>query len=95
MNANQASQICEINPGDWSAPHSKNQEPTANKRLIKMLTKNGVSVYLISEYKTTSYCPACESELEQTCPKSSPLSKKQAANRITPWSAEVQKLFMS
>ncbi|CEP17069.1 hypothetical protein [Parasitella parasitica] len=51
--------------GDWSAPNSKNQEPTVNKGLIKMLKKNGFPVYLINEYKTSSYCPACESELEQ------------------------------
>lgn len=35
--------------GDWSAPNTKYQEPTRNKGLIRMLKKNGFTVYLINE----------------------------------------------
>ncbi|CEG82723.1 hypothetical protein RMATCC62417_16752 [Rhizopus microsporus] len=50
--------------GNWSAPNTKYHELTRNKRFISMLKKNGFSVYLINEYKTSSYCPTCENELE-------------------------------
>ncbi|KAG2191956.1 hypothetical protein INT47_004739 [Mucor saturninus] len=51
--------------GNWSAPNVKYQEPTRNKGLIDMLKKNGFKLYLIDEYKTSSFCPACESPLEK------------------------------
>lgn len=50
--------------GDWSAPNTKFQDPTRNKGLITMLKKNGFSVYLINEFKTSSHCPTCEEKLE-------------------------------
>ncbi|KAI8083294.1 uncharacterized protein B0P05DRAFT_610463 [Gilbertella persicaria] len=50
--------------GNWSAPNTKFQEPTRSKGLIKMLKKAGFTVLLIDEFKTSSYCPTCESELE-------------------------------
>ena len=50
---------------DWSAPNVKYQEPTRSKGLSRMLKKNGVVVYLINEYKTSSHCPTCENELEK------------------------------
>lgn len=51
--------------GDWSAPNTKYQEPTRNKGLIRMLKKNGFVVYLTDEYKTSTFCPTCESKLEK------------------------------
>ncbi|KAG1439324.1 hypothetical protein G6F56_012328 [Rhizopus delemar] len=51
--------------GDWSAPNTKYQEPTRNKRLIRMLKKNGFVVYLTDEYKTSIFCPTYESKLEK------------------------------
>ncbi|RCH83078.1 hypothetical protein CU098_001197, partial [Rhizopus stolonifer] len=51
--------------GDWSAPNAKFQEPTRNKGLLRYLKKNGFSIYIINEYKTSTYCPACKySEME-------------------------------
>ncbi|KAG2192045.1 hypothetical protein INT47_006692 [Mucor saturninus] len=51
--------------GNWSAPNVKYQEPTRNKGLIDMLKKNGFKLYLIEEYKMSSFSPACESPLEK------------------------------
>jgi hypothetical protein len=51
--------------GNWSAPHVRYQEPTRSKGLITMLKKNGFKVYLIDEFKTLSFCPECESQLEK------------------------------
>ncbi|KAI9472338.1 MAG: hypothetical protein EXX96DRAFT_602747 [Benjaminiella poitrasii] len=51
--------------GDWSAPNTKFQEPIRNKGFIRILKKNGFTVYLINEYKTSSHCPHCESALEK------------------------------
>ncbi|KAG2210265.1 hypothetical protein INT47_003250 [Mucor saturninus] len=51
--------------GNWSAPNTKFQEPTRNKGLIQMLKKNGLTVYLIDEFKTSSHCPDCGDVLEQ------------------------------
>ncbi|KAI8056431.1 hypothetical protein BDF21DRAFT_497829 [Thamnidium elegans] len=50
--------------GDWSAPNTKFHKPTRNKNLIAMLKKNGFTVYLVNEYKTSSFCPGCEHALE-------------------------------
>ena len=50
--------------GNWSAPMVKYQEPTRSKGLINMLKKNGFTVYLIDEFKTSSVCPKCEGDLE-------------------------------
>ncbi|KAI7904973.1 uncharacterized protein BX663DRAFT_484320 [Cokeromyces recurvatus] len=49
---------------NWSAPNIKYQEPTRNKGLISMLKKNDFEVYLIDEFRTSSFCPDCESSLE-------------------------------
>ncbi|KAG1132741.1 hypothetical protein G6F37_013339 [Rhizopus arrhizus] len=64
--------------GEWSAPNVKYQEPTRNKGLIRMLKKNGLVVYLINEYKTSSHCPTCENELEKfkTVPNPRPYQRK-------------------
>lgn len=51
--------------GNWSAPNVKFQEPTRNKGLIRMLKKNGFPVFLIDEFKTSSFCPECEHALEK------------------------------
>ncbi|GAA5807736.1 hypothetical protein MFLAVUS_001111 [Mucor flavus] len=51
--------------GNWSAPNIKYQEPTRSKDLIATLKKNGFKLYLIDEYKTSSFCPECESPLEK------------------------------
>ncbi|CEG74416.1 hypothetical protein RMATCC62417_09640 [Rhizopus microsporus] len=66
--------------GDWSVPNTKYHEPTRNKGLISMPKKNGFSVYLVNEYKTSSYCPTCESELEtfKTVPNPRPYQRIQA-----------------
>ena len=50
--------------GNWSAPNQKFQDPTRNKGLIEMLKKNGFTVYLIDEFRTSSVCPSCSSDLE-------------------------------
>ena len=50
--------------GNWSAPMVKHQEPSRSKGLINMLKKNGFTVYLIDEFKTSSVCPKCEGDLE-------------------------------
>ncbi|KAG1141528.1 hypothetical protein G6F37_007603 [Rhizopus arrhizus] len=64
--------------GDWSAPNVKYQVPTRSKGLIEMLKKNGFVVYLINEYKKSSYCPTCENELEKfkTVPNPRPYQRK-------------------
>ncbi|KAI8082109.1 hypothetical protein BDF21DRAFT_438117 [Thamnidium elegans] len=49
--------------GNWSSLNTKYQEPTRNKGLIKMLKKNGIAVYLINEFRTSSICPICENKL--------------------------------
>ncbi|GAA5811705.1 hypothetical protein MFLAVUS_005146 [Mucor flavus] len=51
--------------GNWSAPNVKFQESTRNKGLIKMLKKNGFEVYLIDEFRTSSFCSKCENRLEK------------------------------
>ncbi|EIE79429.1 hypothetical protein RO3G_04134 [Rhizopus delemar RA 99-880] len=51
--------------GDWSVPNVKYQRPTRSKGLIRMSKKNGLAVYLINEYKTSSHCPTCENEVEK------------------------------
>ena len=51
--------------GNWSAPNTKFQEPTRNKGLIQMLKKNGLTVFLIDEFKTSSRCPDCGDVLEK------------------------------
>ncbi|CEP15153.1 hypothetical protein [Parasitella parasitica] len=51
--------------GNWSAPNTKYQDPTRNKGLRRMLKKNGFPLYLIDEFRTSSFCPKCESDLEK------------------------------
>ncbi|RCH99918.1 hypothetical protein CU097_014140 [Rhizopus azygosporus] len=51
--------------GNWSAPNVKYQEPIRNKGLLKMLQKNAFKVYLIDEFRTSSFCPVCEKSLEK------------------------------
>ncbi|ORE13482.1 hypothetical protein BCV71DRAFT_189089, partial [Rhizopus microsporus] len=50
---------------DWSAPNMKFHEPTRSKGSLQTLEKNGRSVYLINEQKTSTWCRECkEHELE-------------------------------
>jgi hypothetical protein len=49
--------------GNWSAPHSKFQEPNRNKGLIRFL-KNEFNIFLIDEFKASSFCLLCEGRLE-------------------------------
>ncbi|KAI7905402.1 uncharacterized protein BX663DRAFT_280897 [Cokeromyces recurvatus] len=51
--------------GNWSAPNVKFQESTRNKGLINMLKKNDFKVYLVDEFRTSSFCPNCENRLEK------------------------------
>ncbi|KAG1638458.1 hypothetical protein G6F44_008811 [Rhizopus delemar] len=64
--------------GDWSVPNVKYQRPTRSKGLIRMSKKNGLAVYLINEYKTSSHCPTCENEVEKfkTVPNLRPYQRK-------------------
>ncbi|KAG2232846.1 hypothetical protein INT48_006298 [Thamnidium elegans] len=50
--------------GNWSAANTKCHKPTRNKNLIHMLKKNGHTVHLIDEFKTSSKYPKCEDDLE-------------------------------
>ncbi|PHZ14271.1 uncharacterized protein RHIMIDRAFT_236254 [Rhizopus microsporus ATCC 52813] len=70
--------------GDWSAPNTKYHEPTRNKDLISMLKKSGFSVYLIKEYKTSSYYPTCESGLKtfKTVPNPHPYQRSKDPNIV-------------
>lgn len=45
--------------GNWSAPTVKSQEPTRNKGLLRYLHKSGFSIYMLNEYKTSTWCPSC------------------------------------
>ncbi|RCH90917.1 hypothetical protein CU097_009508 [Rhizopus azygosporus] len=47
-----------------SVPNTTFHEPTRNKGLIRMLKKNGLTVHLIDEFKTSSKCPNCEDDLK-------------------------------
>ncbi|KAI9486710.1 MAG: hypothetical protein EXX96DRAFT_627153 [Benjaminiella poitrasii] len=51
--------------GNWLAPNNKFQEPTRNKGYIRILKKNGFTVYLINERKTSPHCPQCGSALKK------------------------------
>ncbi|ORE09056.1 hypothetical protein BCV72DRAFT_321325 [Rhizopus microsporus var. microsporus] len=50
--------------GNWPAPDTKYQELTRNKGLIQMLKEDGSVVFLIDEFRTSSFCPLCEGRLE-------------------------------
>jgi hypothetical protein len=51
--------------GDWMASYVKFHKPIRGKGMRRMLRKEGFTVLLINEYKTSSLCPECEiSELE-------------------------------
>ncbi|KAI9256066.1 hypothetical protein EDC94DRAFT_586909 [Helicostylum pulchrum] len=55
---------CVLVLGNWSAANVRFQDPTRIKGLIKSLKKNGLKVFLIDEFRTSSFCPLCESRLE-------------------------------
>ncbi|KAI7895473.1 uncharacterized protein EV154DRAFT_573288 [Mucor mucedo] len=77
--------------GNWSAPNVKFQEPTRNKGLIDMLKKNGFKLYLIDEYKTSSFCPTCESPLEKFKTIVNPIiSKTKNADHYMSWITSCQ-----
>ncbi|KAI9274976.1 hypothetical protein EDC94DRAFT_666624 [Helicostylum pulchrum] len=70
----------------WSATYKTNlfHEPTRNKGLIEMLKKNGFTMYLINEYKTSSICPNYEHTLEtfKTVPDPRPY-RQTAMSKVT------------
>ncbi|KAJ1729262.1 hypothetical protein LPJ61_003610, partial [Coemansia biformis] len=45
--------------GNWSAPMQRYHEPARGKGMRRMMREHGQMVYLIDEYKTSKYCPAC------------------------------------
>ncbi|CEG84103.1 hypothetical protein RMATCC62417_17951 [Rhizopus microsporus] len=69
--------------GNWSAPNMKFHEPTRNKGLLRTLEKNGLSVYLINEYKTSIWCPECKEHQLEPFKKVQNPRKKQRVNRET------------
>jgi hypothetical protein len=56
-----------------------------------MLKKNGFIVYSVNEYKTSSYCPTCENELEKfkTVPNPRPYQRKKKLDVLCNCFAEV------
>ncbi len=50
--------------GNWSAPRSKFQESTRSKGLIRFLKKSEFNIFLIDEFRTSSFCPLCGGRLE-------------------------------
>ncbi|GAA5794846.1 hypothetical protein HPULCUR_000194 [Helicostylum pulchrum] len=69
---------------NWSASNTKFHEPTRNKGLIEMLKKNGFTMYLINEYKTSSIFPNYEHTLEtfKTVPDPRPY-RQTAMSKVT------------
>lgn len=55
---------CVLVLGDWSTSRAKFYEPISGQGMRKTLKKEGFELYLINEYKTSSICPDCGSELE-------------------------------
>ncbi|KAJ2703737.1 hypothetical protein H4R19_005300, partial [Coemansia spiralis] len=53
--------------GNWSAPMQRFHEPVRGKGMRQMMRKRGLTVYLIDEYKTSSYCPACRTSELKPC----------------------------
>lgn len=64
--------------GNRSAPNVKFQEPTRKRGLIRMLKKNGFPVFLIDEFKTSSFCPECEHALQKFKTVANPRRLKKA-----------------
>jgi hypothetical protein len=46
--------------GNWSAGMKKYYEPIRGVGMRRMLKKEGLTVYLLAEYKTSSFCPSCK-----------------------------------
>lgn len=51
---------CILAMGDWTASNIKPHDPIRGKGMRRMLRKQGFSVHLIDEYKTSSFCPKCK-----------------------------------
>ncbi|CEG76469.1 hypothetical protein RMATCC62417_11365 [Rhizopus microsporus] len=45
---------------NWGTKHTKFHEPIRGKGMRRMLKKEGLQVYLIDEFKTSSICPTCK-----------------------------------
>ncbi|KAI7900675.1 uncharacterized protein BX663DRAFT_537537 [Cokeromyces recurvatus] len=46
--------------GNWSVSNTKYHEPIRGVGMRRMLKKEGLQVYLLDEYKTSSFCPKCK-----------------------------------
>lgn len=46
--------------GDWSRPNQRFHEPAPGVGLIRRLQKAGLDVWLVDEYLTSQFCPACQ-----------------------------------
>ncbi|KAJ2709493.1 hypothetical protein H4R19_004221 [Coemansia spiralis] len=81
--------------GDWSAPHRRFQEPIRGKGMRKMLRRHGLTVYLLNEFKTSSFCPECHTGSLEKVPQSpqpAPMAEGQGGrvrNGRLPWPAPV------
>ncbi|KAI7905688.1 uncharacterized protein BX663DRAFT_429779 [Cokeromyces recurvatus] len=51
---------CVLVLGNWSASNTKYHEPIRGVGIRRMLKKEGLQVYLLDEYKTSSFCPKCK-----------------------------------
>lgn len=49
---------------DNDGKHIKNKEPIVTKRLRKLFRKNGYTVYLINEFRTSKTCNICKKDTE-------------------------------
>ncbi|KAJ2882423.1 hypothetical protein H4R27_003455 [Coemansia aciculifera] len=54
-----------VNVGNWSASMVKYQEPIRGKSWRAMLKRNGLLVFLVNEFRTSSVCPECNWPLEK------------------------------
>ncbi|KAJ2556781.1 hypothetical protein EV175_001770, partial [Coemansia sp. RSA 1933] len=48
--------------GNWGARNQKHHAPIRGIGVLRMLRDNGFRVFLINEFRTSSICPACETE---------------------------------
>ncbi|KAI7870020.1 hypothetical protein BDF14DRAFT_1778562 [Spinellus fusiger] len=67
--------------GNWFAGHVKFHEPIRRVGMRRMLRKKGFNVYLINEFKTSSFCPPCQNRaLEKYKKVKNPRSYQRSIN---------------
>ena len=69
--------------GDWfQRPRIKYKEPTIGKGMRDIFRRNGYSVYLVDEYKTSCTCYQCEGYNKKFLRREDPRPKKEGKKRL-------------